>query len=148
MMAERDFKPSARRKARRFALQGLYEWQLSGNPVHEIEARCHAENDLRKTDVLYLGELLQGVVREQAEIDRQLQSFIDRKVSELTPIEHVILALAAYELNHRRDIPYQVIINEAVELAKDFGASESHRYVNGVLDAWARQVRADERAAR
>ncbi len=147
-MDQRDFKPSARRKARRFVLQGLYERQLSGNPVHEIEARCRADNDLRKTDVLYLSELLQGVVREQETIEAQMQEHLDRKLSELTPIERAILSVAGYELLYRLDIPYQVVINEAVELAKDFGASEAHRYINGVLDAWARQARAHEQSAR
>ncbi|NNM50935.1 MAG: transcription antitermination factor NusB [Pseudomonadales bacterium] len=146
MAQDRDFKPSARRRARRFVMQGLYEHLISGNPAHEIEARCRADNDLRKTDVDYLHELLVGCVREREHLESLLRGCLDRDMEQLTPVERSILSIGAYELAYRVDIPYQVVINEAVDLAKDFGATDGHRYVNGVLDRLAKQLRPHEQA--
>lgn len=140
------FKPSARRKARRFTMQALYEWQMTRNTVADIEARYCAENDMRKTDVGYFHELLSEITRQADVLENQLRPCLDRDPAELDPVERAILRIGAYELVHRIDIPYRVVINEAIELAKDFGATDGHKYVNGVLDKLALSVRKVERS--
>lgn len=137
-------KPAARRKARRFALQALYEWQISGNPVFEIEARYRVENDMHKVDLGYFHELAQKISQSAAELDDALLPYLDRQLSELDPVELATLRIGAYELLKRLDVPYKVVINEGIELAKTFGATESHKYVNGVLDKLAHAVRTVE----
>ena len=134
----------ARRKARRFALQGLYEWQMTGNPAHEIEARTRADNAMHKVDVPYYHELLSQVTQRQVELDTLLQPYSDRQLSDLGLVEWSILRVIAYELAHRAEIPWRVLIDEGIELAKHFGATDSHRYINGVLNQLARQLRATE----
>lgn len=142
---DRGFKPSARRKARRFAMQALYEWQIARNPVLEIEARFRADNDLRKTDVDYFHELLTEVTQRADVLEEHLGFCLDRDSDELDPVERAILRIGAYEMLNRPDIPYRVVINEAIELAKDFGATDGHKYVNGVLDKLALRLRGVER---
>ncbi len=141
---ERTFKPSARRRARRFVLQGLYEHLLTGHPPLEIESRCRASNDLRKTDVEYMHELFAGCTRECDALVTTLATCLDRPWKQLTPVERAVLLIGCYELLHRPDIPYPVVVNEAVELSVHFGTSEGHRYVNGVMDRLAHQLRIDE----
>ena len=138
-------KPSARRKARRFALQALYEWAISGNPVFEIEARYRVENDMHKVDLDYFHELIHEITKTQEVIDDAFMPHLDRKFHELDHVERAILRIGTYELLHRLDVPYRVVINEGIELAKDFGATESHKYVNGILDGMAREHRRPER---
>lgn len=140
--------PSARRKARRFALQALYQWQLAGQPLHEIEAHFRAENDMRKVDVVYFHELLVGVPRRVDEIDALFEPALDRRLQELSQIEKVILRIGTFEMLERLDVPYRVVINEGIELAKVFGAEDSFKYVNGVLDKVARRCRQTEIGAR
>ena len=141
--------PSARHKARRFALQALYTWQIGGEPPHAIEAYYRAENDMRKTDVIYFHELFRAVVAQPDALDGSFAAFLDRPVRDLDPIERAILRIAAFELAHRVDIPPRVAINEGIELAKEFGATDdSHKYVNGVLDKLARKLRTAEFAGR
>lgn len=141
--------PSARHKARRFAMQALYTWQIGGEPPHAIEAYYRAENDMRKTDVGYFHEVFRDVISRAAELDAQFAMFLDRPVRELDPVEHAILRIATFELLHRIDVPPRVAINEGIELAKEFGATDdSHKYVNGVLDKVGRKLRAAEFAAR
>ncbi|MEL0029175.1 MAG: transcription antitermination factor NusB [Perlucidibaca sp.] len=137
--------PSARRKARRFALQGLYEWQLSGNPAHEIEARYRVENAMHKVDLDYFHELLHRIPVEAEALDALFTPHLDRAFNSLDPVELATLRIGTYELRHRIDVPYRVVINEGIELAKTFGASESHKYINGVLDKLAAELRQRER---
>ena len=140
--------PSARRKARRFALQALYQWQLSGSDLSDIEVQFRRDNDMKKVDREYFHELLHGVPAHLDELDDALQPALDRKVSELSQVEKVILRIGAFELLHRVDVPYRVVLNEGIELAKLFGADDSFKYVNGVLDKLARKFRKLEQAPR
>ncbi|MBE9395876.1 transcription antitermination factor NusB [Pontibacterium sp. N1Y112] len=133
-----------RRSARSFALQALYQWQLAGQPVNEIDAQFRVDNDMRNTDVRLFSELLIGVASRKSELDERYKPFLDRELSELDPVELTVLRIGAYELMHRLEVPYRVAINESVELAKVFGATESHRYVNGILDKLAQRVRMAE----
>ena len=142
-----SIKPAARRKARRFAMQALYEWSISGNPMHEIEARYRVENDMHKVDLDYFHELIHEIVKAHEEIDDAFMPHLDRKFHELDPVERAILRIGSYEMLKRIDVPYRVVINEGIELAKDFGATESHKYVNGILDEVAKKHRQLERAA-
>lgn len=127
-------KPSARRKARRMAIQAVYSWQLSDNSITDIEAEFLTENDVSKVDVPYFQDLLHGVATNVSTLDSALAPFSTRPFAELDQIERAVLRVAAYELRSRLDVPYKVIMNEAIELAKAFGADDSHRFVNGVLD--------------
>lgn len=138
--------PSARRKARRFALQGLYEWQLSGNPAFEIEARYRVENAMHKVDLDYFHELLHRIPVEADALDALFTPLLDRAFGSLDPVELATLRIGTYELKHRLDVPYRVVINEGIELAKTFGAAESHKYINGILDLLAAELRKHERS--
>ncbi len=140
---------AARRKARRLALQALYQWHVSSSPINQIEAEFVVDHDMDKVDREYFSEVLHGVPASLSELDGKIEKFTDRPTSEMTPIELAILRMGAYEFMHRLDVPFKVIINEGVELSKVFGASEGHRYVNGVLDKLAQELRAPEvKAAR
>jgi len=134
-------KPSTRKKARRYAVQGIYQWQLSGNPVKDIEMQFLESINAKKVDIVYFQEILVNTLTSIPEIDGLLTPLFDRDFSEVNPVELAILRLACYELNSRLDIPYKVVINEALELTKTFGASEGHKFVNGILDKLARQLR-------
>ncbi len=134
-------KPSERRKARRLAVQAIYSWQMSGNPVADIEHEFLTEQDTKGADLAYFRELLVGVVSQASNLDAKLKPNLARLVEEVDPLELAILRLGAYELLHRDDVPYKVVINEAIELAKTFGAEESHKFVNGVLDKLAISLR-------
>ncbi len=138
---------AAKRKARRFAMQGVYEWLLTNNPAHEIEARTRAENHMNKTDIVYYHELLSKIIAQHESLDEILDPAIDRELEALNIVERAILLLGVYEMRDRIEIPYAVVIDEGVELAKHFGATDSHKYVNGVLDKLARELRPDEFAA-
>lgn len=133
--------PAARRKARRFAVQALYQWQMTGSGLSSIEAEFRADNDMNKVDVEYFHDILHGVPKEKSQLDDKVEPLLDRQINELTPVEMAILRLGAYEMCHRIDVPYKVVINEAVELAKTFGATDAHKYVNGVLDKLAQRER-------
>lgn len=135
---------AARRKARRLAMQALYQWHLSSSPVNQIEAEFITDHDMAKVDQEYFSEVLRGVPSTLSELDGYIESVTDRSVREMTPVELSILRMGAYELVHRIDVPFKVIINEGVELSKLFGASEGHRYVNGVLDKLSQRLRATE----
>jgi len=133
--------PAARRKARRFAVQAIYQWQLAGANLAAIEAEFRTDNDMSKVDLEYFHDILHGVPREKAELDAKIEKLLDRRLDELTPVELAILRLGAYEMVHRLDVPYKVVINESVELAKTFGATDGHKYVNGILDKLAQRDR-------
>jgi N utilization substance protein B len=138
----------ARSKARRGALQALYQWQLSGgdDSLAAIERQLLAERDLGDIDAEYFHELLTEVGRRCADYDQRIAPLLDRPLGQLDPVEHAILWLGTYELEARWDIPFRVVIAEAMELAKQFGGDQAHRYVNAILDRLARELRAAERA--
>ncbi|MDT7525840.1 MULTISPECIES: transcription antitermination factor NusB [Idiomarinaceae] len=127
-------KPAARRKARKLAIQAIYSWQLSQNSMSDIEAQFLTDNDTSKIDVDYFLALVRGVAGQSNSLDQAVEPFLDRPLKDLDQVERAVLRLAAYELRERLDVPYKVAINEAIELAKSFGADDSHRFVNGVLD--------------
>lgn len=138
---------AAKRKARRFAVQGIYEWQMTKNPPHEIEARTRAENAMHKVDIGYYHELLSQVVQQHTELDSLLAPVIDREIASLDGVELATLRLGVYELKHHLEVPYRVVLDEAIELAKHFGGADSHKYVNGVLDRLAHSLRQAEKQA-
>ncbi len=135
---------SARRRSRELALQGLYEWLLGGADAGVVDAHVREQDGFEKCDVAHFDRLLHGVIREAAAIDVILAAHIDRKAELLSPIEHATLMIGTFELMHCIEIPYKVAINEAVELAKSFGGTDGHKYVNGVLDKAATELRRDE----
>jgi N utilization substance protein B len=139
---------SSRRRSREIALQGLYEWLLSGSEAGLIDAHMREQDGFDKCDKAHFDMLLHGCIRERAELDAVLVRHVDRRTSLLSPIEHGVLLIGVYELMHCIDIPYRVAINEAVELAKSFGGTDGHKYVNGVLDKAAADLRAVEVQAR
>ena len=112
--------PAARRKARRYALQALYQWQLAGSTLSDIEAQFLAANDMQKVDRTYFHDLLHGVPAEVSGLDEALRPFLDRRVEELSQVEKALLRIGAFELKERLDVPYRVVINESIELAKVF----------------------------
>ena len=132
---------SARRKAREFALQGLYEWLLNGADAGVVDAHVREQEGFEKCDVAYFDLLLHGVIREAVAIDATIAAHIDRKAELLSPVEHAALMIGSYELMRCIEVPYKVAINEAVELAKSFGGTDGHKYVNGVLDKAAAELR-------
>ena len=139
---------SARRRSRELALQGLYQWLLAGEDAGAIEAHMREQEGFGQADAAHFDALLHGCVGEAAALDAVLAKHVDRKTTELSPIEHGVLMIGAYELKHCIDIPYRVAINEAVELAKSFGGTDGHKYVNGVLDKAAAELRPVEVQAR
>ena len=143
---------SQRRRSRELALQGLYEWLLSGGDAASIDAHMREHDGFEKCDSVHFDALLHGCIAQAAALDAVLAKHVDRKTTELSPVEHGVLMIGVYELMHCIDIPYKVAINEAVELAKSFGGTDGHKYVNGVLDKVAGDLRRAEvqamRAAR
>lgn len=143
---------SIRRRSREVALQGLYEWLVSGTDAKLIDAHMREQDDFAKCDAAHFDALLHGCIVEAVDIDALLSKHVDRKTTMLSPIEHGVLMIGVYELKHCISIPYKVAINEAVELAKSFGGTDGHKYVNGVLDKAAAELRTVEveaaRAAR
>jgi N utilization substance protein B len=134
----------ARRKARRFALQGLYQIELAGASPAEVEAQFTEDYDMDEADVAYFRDLLEGVVRRKNAINAVLIPILDRPLTQLDPVETCILHIGAYELTERLDVPYRVVINEGVELAKRFGATDSYKYINSILDNIAKVQRVSE----
>ncbi len=140
---------AARSRARRRAVQALYAWQVGGNRMIAVIEQFRHEQDMEIADLEYFEDLLRGVDKHVVELDRGIQAWLDRDVSEVDPIERAVLRLAAYEFRYRPDVPYRVVINEAVEVTKRFGADHGHTYVNGVLDKLAADWRSVEyRSAR
>jgi N utilization substance protein B len=136
---------AARSRARRRALQALYAWQLSGSHMNAVIDQFRHEQDMEVADLEYFEDLLHGVETNVATLDESLRPHIDREVAQIDPIERAVLRLAAYELKYRPDVPYRVIINEAIEVTKRFGADHGHSYVNGVLDKLAADLRSVEK---
>ena len=139
--------PAARSRARRRALQALYAWQLSNSPVEKVIEQFRAEQDMEIADLEYFEALVRGVVAHAGELDAVLVRFLDRTMEQVDPIERAVLRIAGFELAHRLDVPWRVVINEAIETTKRFGAEQGHTYVNGVLDRAAAEWRAQEIAA-
>jgi N utilization substance protein B len=133
-----------RRRAREFALQGLYQRQLSGNALPAIRAQLAEAGGFALADQAYFDELWAGVTADEAALVESIAPWLDRAATGLSPIERAVLVIGAWELRHRLEIPYRVVINEAVELAKSYGGTDGHKFVNGVLDKVAAELRADE----
>lgn len=136
---------SARRRAREFALQGVYQWLIGGADVAAVEGDLIEREGLKdlekKSDLVHLREVMHGAIEHAADLRAEFAPFLDRPVAELSPIEHACLLIGTYELKFRAEIPYRVVINEAVELTKSFGGTEGFRFVNGVLDKVAAKLR-------
>ena len=139
---------NARHKARELALQGLYQWLLAEEHADEIRMHLAEFKGYDKADQKYLERILNGVIADAAELEAGFRPLLDRPVDELSPVERGVLLIGAYELAHVPDVPYKVVINEAVELAKSYGGTDGHKYVNGVLDKLAARVRPEEVRAR
>jgi N utilization substance protein B len=132
---------AARRRARELALQGLYEWLIGGADAGAIDAHMREQPEFASADSAHFDALLHGCIRDAASLDAMLQKHLDRRSSVLSPVEHAALMIGAWELAHCVDIPYRVVINEAVELSKSFGGTDGHKYVNGVLDKTSADLR-------
>lgn len=139
---------AARRRSRELVLQGLYQRRLAGTPPAEVRAQLEASKGYERADAAYFEEMWRGLAEHADSRVERLAPLLDRKPSELSPIEGAIIAIGAWELDERPEIPYRVVINEAVELAKAFGGTDGHKFVNGVLDRHAASARAAEIAAR
>lgn len=135
---------NGKRRARKLAVQALYQWSMTGHELVEIEAQFRVANNMEKVDVDYFCRLLHGIPASINELETQFSPFLDRPLDELNPVELAVLRLGAYELIHCPDIPYRVVLDESITLAKEFGSQDGHRYVNGVLNNLAREVRAVE----
>lgn len=133
-----------RHRAREFALQGLYQWLLNNEDAGAIDAHIRQAHGFDKADKAHFDALLHGSIKEVAELRTQLTPLVDRPVDQLSPVEHAALLIGAYELKNHLEIPYRVVINEAVELTKSFGGIDGHKYVNGVLDKLAARLRTVE----
>ena len=140
-------KPSERRKARHFAVQAIYQWQMTQDNVADIEEQFKLDQDMKGVDLGYFRELLFGVAGNVNKLDSAFSPFLSRKLEDLDLVDKAILRLATFELLFRQDVPYRVVINEAIETAKRFGAEHGHTYVNGVLDKLAAEWRGVEMQA-
>lgn len=134
-------KTEMRREARSFALQAIYQWQMAGSSLTEIELEFRTDQDLSRTDTELFTELLHGIPAQVSVLDEHITPCLDRALTDLDPIELAVLRIGTFELANRIEVPYRVAINESVNLAKTFGATDSHKYVNGVLDKLAKQLR-------
>jgi len=135
---------TARRRAREFALQGLYQWQLAGTDPATIARQLGDARGFDKIDAGYFKGLLEGTVAAAPELEKAITPHLDRAFSRLSPVERGILLLAGYELAHQPEVPYRAVINEAVELAKEYGGTDGYKFVNGVLDKLAAKLRQAE----
>ena len=145
MNMQKGHQAATRRMARHYAMQALYQWQMAGSTINAIEAEFRTDNDMSKVDVEYFHEIIHGVPGHLSEIDEiYLPFLVERSLAELDAITQSLLRMATYEFKFRIDVPYKVVINEAVSLAKKFGAEDSHKFINGVLDKTAAVLRAVE----
>ena len=142
--AGKPSKSMKRREARKLATQALYQWHMASHSLNEIEAQFRVDNDFTDVDGAYFREILHGVPASKSEIDAVLKPCMDLALEELDPVELAVLRLSTWELLKRVDVPYRVVINEGIELAKVFGSTDGHKFVNGVLDKVAPNVRAAE----
>lgn len=139
---------SPRHRAREFALQGIYQWLLNNEDSGVIDAHIREAHGFDKADREHFDALLHGAINQSIQLREEFAPFIDRGIAELSPIEHAALLIGTFELKHHVEIPYRVVINEAVELTKSFGGQDGHKYVNGVLDKLAARLRSPEVNAR
>jgi transcription antitermination protein NusB len=137
-------KPAERRRARQFAVQAVYQWQITGATFAQIVDQFSVDQDLSKTDVPYFKELLSGVINHIEALDEKLSPYLSRKINDVDMVDIAILRLAMFELSYRTDVPQKVVLNEAIELAKDFATDESYKFVNGVLDKALRSLKLRE----
>ncbi|MBI5719849.1 MAG: transcription antitermination factor NusB [Burkholderiales bacterium] len=137
-----------RRRAREFAVQGLYQWLIAGGTAEGVLAHLREQEGFERADRAHLDALMHGGIEQAGALDAAIARHVDRPTTQLSPVEHAVLMIGAYELTHCIDVPYRVVINEAVELAKAFGGTDGHKYVNGVLDKTATDLRPAEVAAR
>lgn len=133
-----------RRRSREFALQGLYQWRLTGADPGTIARQLGEAPGFDKIDAAYFRDVLEGAVAAAAELEHEIEPFLDRELARLSPVERCILLLAGYELAHHPEVPFRVVVNEAVELAKAYGGTDGYRFVNGVLDKLAARLREAE----
>lgn len=134
-------KPTPRRKARELAVQAVYSWQISNNDIADVEVNFLTDNSARRFDIPYFQQLLRGVTLDITRVDGMISPFVERPLDDVDHVEKAILRVASYELSDCLEVPYRVIINEAIELAKSFAADDSHKFVNGVLDKVVKRVR-------
>ena len=147
MRPRADRSARARSLSRKLAMQALYQWQLAAQSVSELQRQFAAEEGYGDAEEEYFAGLVNGVTTTVAVLDTRLQPLIDRPLAQLDPVERAVLWIGMFELLHRPDVPYRVVINESVELAKRFGATDGHKFVNAVLDRAARELRSAEQAA-
>ena len=138
-------KPAARRRARECAVQALYSWQISKNDIADVEYQFLSEQDVKDVDISYFRELLSGVATNAEYLDGLMAPVLSRQLEELGQVERAVLRISLFELSKREDVPYKVAINEGIELAKTFGAEDSHKFVNGVLGKVAPTIRKSKR---
>lgn len=136
------FNRTARHNARRYALQAMYQWQVAGTPLPDIEADFLNYHIEKKLDLEYFKFLIHGIPENRLEIDQTMQPYLGRLLEEIDPIELAVLRVAVFELMQRPDIPFRVVINEALELVKKFGSVEGHKFINSILDRVAKKIRA------
>jgi N utilization substance protein B len=146
-MARPDRGGRARSLARKFAMQALYQWQLTAQSYSELLNQYAQDDGFADADREYFEALLKGTTESSESLDVEIGSLVDRPVAQLDPVEHAVLMIGIHELRHSLDVPYRVVINEGVELAKRFGATDGHKFVNAVLDRAARSLRSTEQAA-
>jgi N utilization substance protein B len=144
MAVKRDPRSGARSVARKLAMQALYRWQLNESPWQDLVSEFQSDEDMARADGEYFRELLQGIGTRRVALDDALENYADRKVAELDPVEHGILWIGLFELEERPDVPWRVVVNEAVTLTRKYGATDAHKYVNAVLDKAARTLRPHE----
>ncbi len=150
IVAEKKKSPnkSPRHRARELAMQGIYQWRITSGDYAQIEKQINAEKNLGRYDKELFSRLLRGSLSQHHDLEALLAPHLDRPLAELSPVEFAVLLLGTFELSQNLDVPYKVVINEAVELAKTFGGTDGHKYVNGVLDKLAPQLRAPEFSGR
>ena len=134
----------ARKQSRKAVVQALYQWQMTGHNIGDIETQFREENANAKMDFEYFNELLHNIPSDVSTLDRLIEPHVARTMDDVNPVELAILRLGTYELKNRLDIPYRVVINESVELAKKFGADQGHKFINGMLDKLAKSLRVEE----
>jgi N utilization substance protein B len=147
-LSARPARGSPRHRARELALQGIYQWRVTGEDGGRIENQIQAEKNLGRYDKGLFSRLLRGTLDHHAEIEALIGPHLDRPLGDLSPVEFGVLLLGTFELAQQPEVPYRVVINEAVELAKTFGGTDGHKYVNGVLDKLAAQLREREFSGR
>jgi N utilization substance protein B len=140
----RALNPVARRNARRYALQAMYIWNMKHDPIIDLEKEFVQYHINKEYDHAYFKELIYGIPKQVSEIDNEIIPNLGRSIEEINPIEHAVLRVAIYELLYRPDVPYRVVINEALELTKKYGSAEGHKFVNGILDRIAKKIRQTE----